>query len=261
LGALLESLGMDADASIGAARRWYEARGFIGSNPLLGSDPDSSVRDYYASLDEATLQAMSRDNEVGATHELAARARLSDPFGALELLNRAAQQGSVNALLQMASLQETLADVRPEDFAPDRDYARQLSRVGGRDTEANLRYQAFVSAVTALRDGGEPVIDAPLLAWVSELAGRNPEPRVRQGCNQSFGDFIALSSARRARGRAPMNITPPPVFLASAGGSVQPPCQDTLNPIVSTLNLEDCAGTQVLDGRGALRILYVCTGD
>lgn len=259
LRALLDSLGLDADATIDAARQWYEARGFLGSDPLLGVDPDSSLHDYYASLDNATLEAMSRDNDVGATHELAARVRLTDPFAALELFNRAAQQGSVNALLQMASLQETLADVRPEDFAPDREYARKLTQVGGRDTEANLRYQAFVSAVTALRDGGEPIIDDTLLTWVSELSDRIPEQRARQGCNHAFRDFIALSSARRAAGRPPMNTTPPPVFLTLGDAAEQLPCGETLNPIVSNLDLADCAGTEVLDGRGALRLLYVCT--
>ncbi len=261
LGALLDSLGLDADAAINATRQWYEARGFFGANPLLGINPDSSVRDYYGSLDEATLEVMSRDNDMGATHELAARTRLTDAFGALELFQRAAEQGSVNALLQMASLQETLADVRPEDFAPDRDYARKLSRVGGRDTENNLRYQAFVSAVTAMRDGGEPVTDDSLLEWVSDLAGRNPAERVRMGCNQSFGDFIALGSTRRAAGFAPINTTPPPVFMAGTDTAARLPCQNTLNPIVSTLELEACLSTQVLDGSGALRLLYVCTSN
>ena len=261
LRALLDTVGLDADAVIDATRRWYEARGFIGANPLFGADPESTLRNYYASLDQATLLAMSDNNELGATHELAARARLNDPFAALDLLRRASRQGSVNALLQMASLEETLADVRPEDFATDRDYAKNLSRVGGRNNEANLRYRAFTSAATALRDGGAPVVDRAMLDWVDAMAGRIPAPMVRSACNQSFASFLNLSAARRSLGRSPMNLTPPPVFLAVPDLQERMPCKDTVNPIVSSIELDACAATEVLDGRGALRLLYVCTGN
>jgi hypothetical protein len=258
LRALLDTIGIDADAAIAAARQWYEDRGFIGANPLLGNAAQSESRDYYASLDDATLAAMSRDNDAGATQELAGRARLVDPFAALTLFEQAAQQGSVSALLQMASLQETLADVQPDDFLADPDYLRKLGRVGGRDPAGNLRFQAFVSAVTALRDGGAPVADEALLRWITDLGKRNPDARVREGCNQSFSNFLALSAARRETGLAPVVVNPPPVFLTVPDLDARLPCRDTVNPIVGTLDLGRCASMEVVDGRGILRSLYVC---
>lgn len=258
---LLETLGLDADVTIDATRQWYEARGFIGANPLFGTDPGSTLRDYYASLDQVTLEVMSDDNDIGATHELAARARLNDPFAALDLLGRAARQGSVNALLQMASLEETLADVRPEDFAMDRDYAKNLSRVGGRNNEANLRYRAFTRAATALRDGGAPIIDDALLDWVNDMQGRIPAQMARSACNESLKNYLSLGMARRGLGQSPMNLAPPPVFLAVPDRQERLPCGDTVNPIASSIELDNCAATEVLDGQGALRLLYVCTGN
>ena len=255
---LLADRDIDADAAIAGAQSWYEDRGFIGANPLFGFAADTARRDYYASLDEATLGVMSRDNDAGATQELAVRARLTDPFGALDLFELAARQGSVNALLQIASLRETLADVRPADYAQDPDYARNLRRVGGSNSERNLRYLALVSALTAMRDGGPPVTDGPLLQWVDNLADRLPPSRQKQACNQSFNDFLALSSARRTSGRPPVDVDPPPVFLGLNDLDEQLPCQDTISPIATTLDLSRCDTIDVLDGRNTLRALHVC---
>jgi hypothetical protein len=259
LRSFLEIVGIDADAAIGATSRWFEDRGYLGTNPLLGNEAASATRDYYASLDDGTLRALSDANDAGATQELAARQRLVDPFAALGLFERAAQQGSVNAMLALASLQETLADVRPEDFSTDPEYARQLSRLGGRNAESNLRLRAFVSAVTALRDGGPPVADETLLDWVDGLAERIPAERVRAACNESFAYFLALSARRRETGLAPVTTKPPPVFLAAPDLDDRLPCRDTVNPIVGTLDLSDCAATEVADARGNPRLLYVCT--
>lgn len=261
LAALLDSLGLDGDLVVEEARQWYQQRGFIAGNPLLGADPDSELRSYYASLDGATLESLSAGGEVGATHELAARARLTNPFLAQQLLGKAVEQGSVNAWIQMASILETLADVNPNDFSSDPEFVRNLMRIGGRDAEDQLRYLAFVNAVTALRDGGEPVIDDSLLGWVAELGRGIPVGKLRQGCNQSFAVLIDMSKTRRAAGLPPLNTTPPPVFLGRTAGSAALPCVDTVNPIVSNHDLGNCAATEVLDRRGAVRVLYVCTTD
>ena len=257
----LDSLGLNGEATVDDARRWYEQRGFIGANPLLGPDPDSSLREYYESLDEATLEVMGEAGDVGASHELADRARLTDPFGAQKWLGTAAAHGSIKAFLQIASFQETLADVRPEDFQSDPDFMRELSRVGGRDPETRLRQLAFVNALTAIRDGGEPVMDNDVLNWVDELGERIPVEQRRQACSTSLTTFIGLGSARRSAGIAPVTTAPPPVFMSRQDADRELPCEDTLNPIVDSLDLSNCGAAEVLDGRGELRVLYVCIGN
>ena len=49
--------------------------------------------------------------------------------------------------------------------------------------------------------------------------------------------------------------------MTVATGEDELPCQDALNPIVSAMALDDCGATEVLDGRGAPRLLYVCTAN
>lgn len=261
LAAFLDALGLNGSVIIDEARRWYEARGFIGANPLLGQDSGSALREYYASLDEATLEAMVNAGDVGAAHELAARIRLTDPFAAQKWLGNAAALGSLNAFIQIASFQETLADVRPEDFAADPDFMRELARFGSGDTESRLRQLAFVNALTALRDGGDPILDDALLGWINQMGDRIEAPGVQRACNQSFSNFIALGSARRSAGIAPMNTEPPPVFMTVPDRDAALPCADTLNPIVNNLDLSNCGATEVVDGRGGLRLLYVCIGN
>jgi hypothetical protein len=258
LASLLDDLGLNGSATVDEARRWYEARGFIGANPLLGADPDSGLPEYYQSLDDTTLKVMSESRDVGATHELAARAKITDPFAALELLRLAADQGSINALLQIATLQETLADVRPDDFMSDPDYASNLARAGGRNPDVQLRIAAMTNALTALRDGGAPVADRSLLQWINRLAEALPADLARGACNLSVAQLLNLSSTRRRLGAAPVTTSPPPVFLSHADFESELPCGDTLNPVTSNLDLSNCAATEVLDGRGSLRLLYVC---
>ena len=80
-----------------------------------------------------------------------------------------------------------------------------------------------------------------------------------QACNLSFAKFIGLGNRRRQLGISPVNTAPPPVFLAEAELDRQLPCRDSLNPVITTLNLDGCRVQEVRDGKGGTRLLQLCT--
>ncbi|MGI9329397.1 MAG: hypothetical protein ACR2QB_01665 [Gammaproteobacteria bacterium] len=257
LRALLIEQGMAPDIALADTRDWFAARGYLASGPLRHLVGDTRAADYYASLDDDTLRSLSEGGEVLATQELAGRQRVTDPFAALGSYQAAANQGSVNALLKMASLRETLAEIRPEDFASDPGFVRQLSRVAGKDGTA-LRIAAYGNVLTAMRDGGPAVIDDELMGWAQEMESRLTPMQQTQACNRSFNEFIGLSNQRRLKGMAPITVTPPPTFLALPELDARLPCQETISPVATTQILDDCIVREVVDGRGGLRELYLC---
>lgn len=257
LRALLIEQGIDPDAALADTRDWFEARGYVASGPLSRLLGDTRTADYFASLDDDTLRTLSQNGDALATQELAGRQRLTDPFVALESFQEAVTQGSVNALLKMASLRGTLAEIRPEDFAFDPGFVRQLRRFGGSDG-AQLRIAAYANVLTAMRDGGPAVIDEELMSWSLEMASELTPMQQAQGCNRSFNEFIGLSNQRRVQGMAPITVTPPPMFLALPELEAQLPCQETISPVASTQILDNCVVREVVDAQSRLRELYLC---
>jgi len=257
LQAWLTEQGIDSDTALAGTLDWFEARGYLATGPMVGLIGNSQTADYYASLDDGTLRSLSLGGEALATQELAGRQRVTDPFGALESFQEAVKQGSVNALLKMASLQETLAEISPEDFSSDPGFVRQLRRVAGKDGSA-LREAAYANVLTAMRDGGPAVIDDDLLGWAQEMEGRLDQSQLISACNRSFNEFLGISNQRRLRGMAPITVAPPPTFLGLPDLEAQLPCQETISPVASTQILDDCAVREIVDARGQLRELYLC---
>jgi hypothetical protein len=257
LRAVLIEQGMDPDAALANTRDWFQARGYLAGGPLSRLLGDAQTADYYASLDDDTLRSLSQGGEALATQELAGRQRLTDPFVALESLQEAATQGSVNALLKMASLRGTLAEIGPDDFASDPGFVRQLRRIAGKDGTV-LRVAAYANVLTAMRDGGPAVIDDELMGWAQEMESGLTTLQQTQACNRSFNEFLGLSNQRRMRGMAPITVTPPPAFLALPELDAQLPCQETISPVASTQILDDCTVREVVDAQGQIRELYLC---
>lgn len=258
LRALLENRGLDADAELAATQGWFEALGFTDGGPLRELLPESSTRRQYASLDELTLQVMSDGGDPLASEELAARRRFSDSFDALAFYSRAARQGSVKAALQLASLNQELAQIDPEDFGADDEFLQRLQRQRGSGAQPRLQIEAYETLLTAMRDGGPPVIDDDLLDWAEGLAAGLPPEELQRACNRSFDDYVRLLGLRRVRDGKPVTIEPPPVFLAPPDLDARMPCQESLNPIGTTLQLDNCGTEVVIDARGREQLLYLC---
>lgn len=257
LEALLDARGRDGANLLAASADWFRQRGFNGPQPLLGVPAGDTPEDYFASLDEATLRSLSEAGDAGATLSLGMRIALSDSFAALDLYNKAVNQGSSAALLQIASQRETFSYIGVDDYETDPDFTRRLRMLGGNNPD-RLLADAFVYASVAIRDSGEPIVDEALLDWLDSLQGRLSDTRRLRICERSFGQYVNMGMARRNRGLPPVNFDAPPVFLALPNLEERLPCNDTNSPIASTLDLSVCSVETVLDERGRERLLYIC---
>jgi len=254
----LTSRGVDGQSVIADSARWFQERGFLGINTLLGVTEESARNFALQSLDDSTLTDMLESGDVGAGQVRASRLLFTDPFAALDLYRTAAELGSVNAIVQIASLLETLNDISLDDFVTDPAYLRKLLDLRNRDSTQDPKIAAFSHALAAARDGGAPVIDTEMLSWLQRLSGGLSEAGQQTACEQSAQLFFEISAKRRQNGLRPISTEPPSVFMSIPDLEMQLPCQTTGDPIMQLLNLDQCSRTQVADSRGNQMNLNIC---
>lgn len=247
--------GLDAPRLLAAAASWYRQLGFTGALPLLGVTAEASRSAVYAAMDDAGLRALAA-REPGAAQALAARLAPTEPFAALALYRQAAGQDSVYAQLQAAQLQASFARVAEAGLATDAAFSRQLAALG--ESADAIRAGALATALAAVRDGGPPVVDGELLAWLQALAGGLDPARREAACRSSLQIFLDAGTRRREQGRPPVRVNPPAVFLAIPDLATALPCGEGSAPVDTLLDLTGCGTEAVADGAGALRTLYVC---
>jgi hypothetical protein len=257
---LLERRGLDAGKLIADSVTWYRALGFNGPLPMFGVDEVSSRQAGMDALDDDSLRVLGR-RDTGALQALAARMAPTDPFAALELYEQAAERGSVYALLQNASLRETLGDVAAVQRGADVEFDRRVAALSDTADGGSLRESAFAAAMAAIRDGGIPVIDTDILRWTQSMARDLPPDRLEPACAAAEDSYLRYGALRRQYGQAPLRVTAPAVFLGLPDVAGQLPCGDTAYPLQFTLNLASCGSESVADAAGRLMTLYVCLPD
>ena len=258
LAEFLEARGLNAGGLLRQARDWYESRGFFGANPLYGVEFDDARERYYESLDGEALRTLDAAGEIGATQALAARFMVVEPGASLALYQQAAAMGSTYALLQTATMLDTfsrLEGLSPEsgDRLPELLDQLQQSRPG-----VGLREQSFAHALAVIRDGGPAVASPEVLAWIEKLTEELGPDRLEPACALSSAVLVGVSGARRARGVAPVNLSPPAVFLAVPDLYARLPCAETNDPVIPVMDLSRCGYQAVVDERGRARELWVC---
>ena len=254
----LNSLGIDGRRATVEAARWFQERGFLGINTLLGISEENSRDFALQSLDDATLQSMLDKGDAGASQILGSRLLFTDPFAALDLFHTAAEQGSTYAIWQIASLLETLNDRSLDDFVTDPAYLRKLVELRNQDSASSPTIAPLSFALAAARDGGLPVIDTQMLSWLRNLTGGIFESELQTACERSAQLFVEFSAKRRQRGLPPVLTDPPAVFLSIPELATQLPCRATSYPIIQLLSLGQCSSTLVEDSRGNPMNLYIC---
>ena len=257
---LLERRGFDAGKLIADSIAWHRALGFNGPLPLLGKTDVSSRQADLDRLDDDSLRVLSR-RDTSALQALAARLAPTDPFAALELYEQAAERGSVYALLQNASLRQTLGDVAAAKAGADPEFNRRIAALSDASTGGSLRESAFAAAMAAIRDAGIPVIDAEMLRWTQSMARDLPTDRLEPACAAAEDNYLRYGALRRQQGLAPLRVAPPAVFVSLPDVAGQIPCADTSHPLQFTLNLSTCGSELVADAAGRLMTLYVCPPD
>ncbi len=255
---LLDQLGLNGLLVVEDAARWYAERGYLDENTLLGVTPEGSRSAYYATLDTATLRAMSDAGDAGATQTLARLAMFDDPIAAFELYRKAVTQGSVYAAIKVADTLSVLMDLRAITQTRNEDLGRQVSELLNDTPSQDLNVEAYSAVVAAMADGGPPVMNSELLDWSASLEERIDSFVVEHACKRSTDILIANSMARQANGVTPVSIKPPPVFLSPPDRDLRVPCSATRYPVVSMMNLEQCRTQRIVDETGKEQDLYIC---
>lgn len=254
----LDDRGLNGRLMVDQAADWYAARGYLGANELLGITPDEARNTYYDTLDDATLKSLSDAGDAAATQTLARVAMFLDPFEALSLYEKATSQGSVYAVIKVADTLSILADGWLAGAAVNPDFVRRLGELRNDVPNKNMHTEAYATMLSVIGDGGAPVVDTELLNWATWLEERTPQRSLEYACKRSADILVANGAARRANGVDPVSMTPPPVFLSPPDSDARMPCAATGYPIVSLMNVDECATEPIIDHTGKEAVLRIC---
>jgi hypothetical protein len=255
LSAFLQAQGIDAAAAIDGYTNWSDVRGFTGTNRLFGT-ASSTPADTTQS--NAILRAQSNAGNASATQTLAAQILFTDSFGAIELYRRAAQQGSVFALLRIASLLEALDTVGIENESADPVQQQRIADITASGVDNSLRLTAFGYVVTAIRDGGIPIIDHALHAWLNQLGKDITNEELVAVCAWSERTLYEIAKGRAHNGKPPVMTDTPPILFTIPGIADHLPCSQTAYPIENLLDLTHCTVTEVRNSADEALNLHIC---
>lgn len=211
-----------------------------------------------AAINEAELLARSTAGDAEASQALAARAAFTAPFEAIEYYRLAAEQGSTFALLRLASLFEALDTVAQSGVAVSPDYVRRVAALTGSATGNDLRRMAFTHLLAAIRDGGPPIVDPALLAWVRRLDEQVTADQRTAVCAQSARLLMEIAGRRVRMGRPPVVTEAPPIFFTARQWADRQLCGRTADPIESLMDLSHCTVTGFRTTANEPLDLYIC---
>lgn len=251
---LLAEKGLDADKAIEQYRNWRFVRGFLGVDVQLGIGYDDAPARYFETLVDDVLAAAASDEEIGALQELAARSIDTDLPGSIDLYRRAATQGSTHAMLQIAWVMDAFGEVAQARASQDRGNGDPLHFLQQYSASGDLKLEAIAWVLAAIRDGGASVARPDVLGWIEA----SDALLFDRACEQSIDIMIKVGLSRRAAGRDPVSLDPPPVFMRPADLYDRLPCKNSVVPIEPLVEAEECVVSPVVNARGSARQLWIC---
>jgi len=260
LRAFLDADAMASDTLLDHYADWSAAHGFTGKNRLFGA-PDIAAANRFTALAGPELVARSEAGAVLASQVLATRRLFTDPFSAIEYFRRAAGQGSTFALLRIADLLEALDAAEAGRATARSDQADRARALAERGVDHSLKLTALGYLVTAMRDGGPPVIDPGVLAELDRLReGTTGDQRVAV-CQWSERMLLEIARDRVRWGRPAITTAPPPVFFTLPDLAGRLPCRHTAYPIDFPMDVARCTVTGVRNAENEALDLYLCPED
>ncbi len=256
--AFLESRGVDAHAAIADSIDWRQAHGFFHGDRFFSADEGGASTRTYESFEYSRLESMSQNGDLAATQALAAQMLLEDPFASLALYTRAANHGSIFAMLQIGGLRETFSNLALDRFSADPAYLQKLSELRGENSQNKLKVEAFAYVAAAIRDGGIVIVDQDLLDWAQRLSAELPPGKLASACALSENYFLKIGAARRSHGITPFTTEAPPIFFGIPNLQEQLPCRSTGHSIIWLLDLSRCSVTPVNQADQRTLDLYIC---
>lgn len=218
--ALFDELGID-DVE-GRLAKWGLSRGY----PQLDEQGNPMLDQPYEQYDNATLQAFAESEDMWAQQFLAERLARTEPAEALEWYRKAAINGSVHAMTEMARLYRDLAAAKKG--TPLGDKAGEIGELQG--DSSSMSVTGFAWAAVAEQAGWDPLRGGMTASFVgAKLSSAQKEA----ACELASTLHSSLTGARSERGLGEFNLQPPPVVFdpgtvgGTGCGSDEPPRYET----------------------------------
>ena len=248
--ALFDELGVE-DVE-GKLARWGLSRGY----PQLDDQGNPILDQPYEQYDNATLLAFAEGDDMWAQQFLAERLADTDPEKALEWYRRAAVNGSVHAMTQMARLYRDLQfDNRQPAAAAQTADGRSAGSLKDPRSQFSpppgerLDVTGYAWAAVAERAGWDPLRGGMTAGFVG---AKLSDAQRERACEKADEIFESLVSTRGERGLGGYPTNPPPVVF-DPGAVTGTGCGTRAQPIYET----QCREVQVNVG-GQVSRLWTC---
>jgi hypothetical protein len=224
--------------------KWGVSRGYAQldeqGNPILDQP--------YAQYDDETLRAFADGDDMWAQQFLADRLKDSRPTEALEWYRKAAVNGSVHAMTQMARLYRDLAYKKSGAAAASGGLSAQ-GRPAPKTTGGSPAIEGYAWAAVAERAGWDPMRGGMTAGFVgAKLSDKQKEA----ACAMAGDLFSGLVNDRNERGLGDYAAEPPPIVF-DPGAMGGPVCPDSKAPNYR----EQCQEIEVTVG-GEVSRMWTC---
>jgi hypothetical protein len=193
--------------------QWGLQRGY----PQLDDQGNPLLDQPYEQYDDDTLRAFADGDDMWAQQILAKRLADTRPAEALEWYRKAAVNGSVYAMTEMARLYRDLAYSR-SDTALEQDGTGLEQEYALRDGPDSLAAIGYAWAAVAEEAGWDPLRGGMTASFVG---AKLSDTQKKAACGYASSLFSDLVSARDERGLGDYDRRPPPVVFdpGTVGGT------------------------------------------
>jgi hypothetical protein len=242
--AAMNSLGInDLDERM---TRWALSRGY----PEFDQSGNYLLDQPYQQYDEETLRGLAEADDMWAQQILAQNIAADRPEEALEWYRKAAANGSVYAMQQMAQLYHRMSTQLRGDAVTVKN--GQPAEDDAASTSTSPEVTAYAWLVAAERSGWDATRGASLIP----LLGRKLSPeQVGEACAMADTFREQMGSERSSRGLQPFARNPPPIVYSAEemGASTQCHADES-----KTFDLSRCREADVHTGNMSTRV-WVCS--
>jgi hypothetical protein len=239
--AAMSSLGIDdLDERMS---RWAVSRGY----PEFDQSGNYLLDQPYQQYDEETLRGLADADDMWAQQILAQQIAADHPGEAIDWYKRAALNGSVYAMQEIARLYHRMANqIQAQDGA------QAASAQGATQDNGNTEVTAYAWLVAAERSGWDATRGASLIPLIGRKLSQD---QVTQACQMADALRTQLSSERQTRGQQPYDRTPPPIVYSAEemGASTQCHADES-----KAFDLSGCRQANVQTGAVSTSV-WVCT--
>ena len=223
---------------------WALSRGY----PEFDEAGNYLLDQPYQQYDEETLRGLAQADDMWAQQLLAQQLAAKDPEEALEWYHRAATNGSVYAMQEMARLYYRMTN----ELKSAGEGTPTAAESGDAAASASPEVEAYAWLAAAERSGWDATRGASLIP----LLGRKlSQEQVTQACDLAESLRSEMSSERSARGLMPFDRTPPPIVYPADEMGAATQCHADES---KAFDMSGCREADVQTGTVSTRV-WVCT--